>query len=513
MDANCCSVFNELQGLKLSDLIPAPGYVLGVLAAWIIQIPRLSRGLFYDPPRTAFRPELSWRIFTTLALCIALGVDESYIGGILVGNILLTFAARFKTRLQLAGLILQAIAPILFLGLSWRILSLPGEHSKDLSGWLIAVALSFPTAGIFWAIPYGKSLYWRGSWDFPYPRSMPSWITYDPALQNPRYAPLLPSQNPIVGIFIWLVGWVCCAASIGLSLWALHRLLSVPIGGNFWGGLVILLIPAGVSSFNRCRKLFLMGRRHLKLPIASPNALHPGTYVLYLRSFEDDKARTALQAPLHTFGSASPPDLLGSTIGLVASSRDQEEHIAAALRPVGALVAVGAPDEILPFAGASRMYMPKTAWKQPVRELMTRARLVTIAIGSSAGTMWELSEAMRILPPQRLILFVPGEMSRKEYDTIRRTNTAALRDIPDSERNRTWKKNARPILPPCPSDLQFTGPVAGVIHFSADWEPTFTDTPTVDIPWGNLSTSLTRGLRPAFERLASYEEETGWHCG
>ncbi|MEU5538863.1 hypothetical protein [Streptomyces sp. NPDC020362] len=208
-------------------------------------------------------------------------------------------------------------------------------------------------------------------------------------------------------------------------------------------------------------------------------------------------------------------------IGLVVSSRDEEEHIADALHPVGPLVAVGAPDEVLPFAGAVRMYLPKTSWQQPVRELMMRARLVTLTLGSSAGTMWELSEAMRILPPQRLLLFVPGKMHEGEYERIRKKNETALRALPESKMNRTWKNGIPPSLPDCMPGLRFTDPVIGVIHFSEDWEPAFTRTPNTGLPWEaqggfpweNPCTSLIRGLRPAFEQLAAYEEETGWHCG
>ncbi len=127
--------------------------------------------------------------------------------------------------------------------------------------------------------------------------------------------------------------------------------------------------------------------------------------------------------------------------------------------------------------------------------------------------MWEISEAMRILPPQRLLLFVPGMMSEGEYEAIRKKNEIALRAIPESERNHTWKSGIPPALPDCASIRRFTDPVIGVVHFSADWEPTFTRTCGTSNPWENLCTSLIGGLRPAFEQLVTYEEGTGWHCG
>ncbi|MFF7188882.1 hypothetical protein ACFZAR_27295 [Streptomyces sp. NPDC008222] len=432
---------------------------------------------------------------------------------------LLAFLALYKTRLQLAGVLLRAVVPVLLAGLTIRILlSNPGKSSGGQRTWLVGLVLSLSTAGIFWALPYGKKLYWRGSWDFPYPRTTPPELSrsQDDAQQGPPYT-LLPGQSLLMGIGMWLAGWPCCLGALGLSFWGLRHILPVSSTSGFFG----IVAMVGVSVFNQSRKLFLKGRRHLKVPMASPDALRPGSYVLYLRSFEDDKARTALKHYETPHGTSIFP---GGFVGLVASSRDEEEHIADTLRPVGPLVAVGAPDEVLPFAGAVRTYLPKTSWHQPVRDLMARARLVTLTLGSSAGTMWELSEAMRILPPQRLLLFVPGMIREGEYATIRKKNERALRALPESGRNHTWKSDTLPSLPDCASVGRFTGPVIGVIHFSADWEPTFTRTAGTGVPWEtlgnvdsfpweNLCTSLIRGLRPAFEQLVAYEEETGWHCG
>ncbi|WP_369364383.1 hypothetical protein AB5L52_14590 [Streptomyces sp. CG4] len=198
---------------------------------------------------------------------------------------------------------------------------------------------------------------------------------------------------------------------------------------------------------------------------------------------------------------------------LATASRDEEEYIADALRPVGPLVAVGTPGEILPFAGAARMYLPEEeeVWHQPVSRLIERARLVTLTLGSSAGTMWELTEAMRILPPQRLLLMVPGMTGRAEYEAIRTKNERALKALPEAARNQTWKSNTPPSLPN-PPFKEWSGPEIGLIHFSPDWEPTFTRTGSSDLPWENLCTSLIRGLRPTFDQLAAHEEKTRWHC-
>jgi hypothetical protein len=506
LGVGCCSTLVGAGGLKLTDVIPAPGYVLGILTAWVIEIPAPPRTLFQAPPRTSYRQGRSLRFLATVLLFAALGIAHSYFYGLLIGNVLLAFLAHNKTRLQLAGMLLQALVPVLFVALAIRGMPLSGKSSEDPGAWWIPLGLSLPTAGIFWALPYGKKLSWRGSWGFPYPRTTPPELSQDDTQQGPRYG-ILPGQYPLRGIWMWLAGWPCCLVALGLSFWGVHHLLVTPVSST--SGFFVIPVWMGVSAFNQSRKLFLRGRRHLNLAISSPNILRPGSYVLYLRSFEDDQTRAALKEQPYKV----PGDLMGGLFGMVVSSRDEEEHIADALSPVGPLVAVGAPDERLPFAGAVRMYLPKTSWKQSVRQLMMRARLVTLTLGSSAGTMWELAEAMRILPPQRLLLMVPGMMRKEEYETICKKNETALRAVPESKRNHTWKSNTPPSLPDFAFDKSITDPVIGLIHFSADWEPTFTRMPRIGPAWRNLFTGLIRGLRPVFEQLVAHEEKTGWHCG
>ncbi|MFI9029614.1 hypothetical protein [Streptomyces sp. NPDC053560] len=511
------------EGLQPADVIPAPGFVLGILAAWVIQIPTLPRTLFQTPPMTPFRPGRSLRFPATFLLFALLGVAHSFFYGLLAGHVVLVFLAHYKTRPQLTGLLLQVVVPVLLAALAIRALILVDHSGENLRAWVLPLALSVPTAGACWAIPYGKKLYWRGSWTFPYPRTAPpeplqSGAQSDTQIdtqigtqQGPRYSFLLPGQAPLRGIALWLAGWPCCLVALGVSFWGVHQLLAEP--ASWMSGVFFTLGPMGVYAFSRSRRLFLKGRRHLKLPLASPSVLRPGSYVLYLRSFEDDKARSALQKQFFTSANGVPPDVMGGLIGLVTSSRDEEEHIADALRPVGSLVAVGAPDEVLPFAGAVRMYLPKNSWQEPVRDLMMRSRLVTLTLGSSAGTMWELVEAMRTLPPQRLLLIVPGAMRAAEYETIRKENATALRALPESSRNPTWQSDTLPSLPGRVAGQRPLDPVAGVIHFSADWEPTFTPMPRTDLPWQNLCTGLIRTLPPALLQLISHEEKTGRHRG
>jgi hypothetical protein len=240
--------------------------------------------------------------------------------------------------------------------------------------------------------------------------------------------------------------------------------------------------------FTQGRKTFLRARRHRSRLIPSHRHLKAGSYVLYLRSFEADERQTALhEVPL-------PGIAGGAMVGYLVSGRSAEEHVADILRPVAPWVAVGAPGERLPHVGAVRMYLPHEAWQEPVRELMRRSRLTALTLGTSEGTMWELAEAFRLLPPQRLVLFIPA-LKKAEYQRIR-ANV--------------------PRLPECPArlDTQYRTVIQGVIHFAADWTPTIA--PVVDDyanVTSNLFTAIMPALQPAFTALEEYEKETGMLCG
>ncbi|MEU1215039.1 hypothetical protein ABZ424_22000 [Streptomyces sp. NPDC005790] len=493
-----CTVAAGAGSVELTGVIPTPllWYFLGFLTACLTEfiVPRKVRPL----------------LFAAIAFLALNGTSLHYLSGMLMGiSVFIAFSLLGRTRRQAVGILLQTLVPVLLVALAYRSLTLPGDDPTD--SWSVVLAIPLATAGIFWAIPYGKKQYWHDLWAFRSPR-IPFLDLSRDGNRNVPFMTSLPGQSPILGLAIWLAGWPCTLGALGVSFWGIHHLLTTPITSPAQG-MLVMLAPTGVAVFSRSRKIFLIGRRHLGMVVSETKFIRPGTYVLYLRSFEDDKRRAVLQEQIIPRGGVTTPDPAGGTIGLVTSSRDEEEHIADAMRPVGQLVGIGAPGEILPFAGAVRMYLPKESWKQPVRELMKQSRLVALSLGSSAGTLWELSEAMRTLPPQRLLLMMPGALGKKEYETIRKEVETTLRALPDSDANKTWRGEVPPTLPDYPHEKPEANPVTGLIHFSADWEPVFTPTPPVRLPWGNLFIQLIRGLRPAFDQLASYEDRTGRRFG
>ncbi|MCY1136970.1 hypothetical protein OWR29_03105 [Actinoplanes sp. Pm04-4] len=290
------------------------------------------------------------------------------------------------------------------------------------------------------------------------------------------------------GSLLWIAAWLCCLAGLTLTIGGL--VLMMRPGDLAWWQtfLTLCTIVAGGAVFTRGRRVFLRARRHRSRLVPDHRQLEAGSYVLYLRSFEEDERQTALhEVPL--------PGLSGgAAVGFLVSGRSAEEHVAEILRPVGPLVAVGAPGERLPYVGAARMYLPLAGWQGPVSELIRKSRLTVLTLGTSAGTMWELAESFRLLPPHRLVLFIPA-LTRTDYERIRA---------------------AAPRLPECPEwlDAGYRTVIQGVIYFDADWTPAVA--PVLDDSGNvtaNLFTAMMPALLPAFAALEQYEKETGVLCG
>ncbi|MEV5595667.1 hypothetical protein [Streptomyces sp. NPDC052496] len=314
-----------------------------------------------------------------------------------------------------------------------------------------------------------------------------------------------------VGFVLWPAACLCCLAGLALTLGAMTVMMNP--GGHTSGALFLAfpLMPAGGLLFARGRKTFLRARRHRARVIPGPEVLKPGSYVLYLRPFEDDRRRTALhEVPL--------PGAVGGVMGFAMSRRSAEEHITDALRPVGPLIAVGEPGETLPHVGAARMELPvepRNAWRAPVHRLMRRSRLTVLTLGTSESALWELKEALSVLPPQRLVLFLPP-MENATYARIRAAADAwALQEpaAPSGTRGAARVPAAR--LPARPGRLSTDDcePVQGIVRFAPDGTPAFAHVrASHNEPTRNLFTALLPGLAPAFAVLMEYEEQTGRHC-
>jgi hypothetical protein len=232
--------------------------------------------------------------------------------------------------------------------------------------------------------------------------------------------------------------------------------------------------------------------------IPSFTPLPAGSYTLYLRNFSDDP-RLAKPFPMLGLRPLIP--------GLFMMARSEEERIEAAFRWAGGpVVAVGVPGERAPNTGILRMHLPAD-WQDPVRTLVRDARLVVLVLGSGRGTLWELGEVMRVLPPERLVLVNP--MKRAQYEQFRVLARRELQAQADELRRTTGRRWTPPELPDPPADRWKRSRVRGIIHFTRAWQGAYVALPPVPPPEDYLIAALDRALWAPMLRLTEHERRAG----
>ncbi|WP_143064610.1 hypothetical protein [Streptomyces colonosanans] len=231
----------------------------------------------------------------------------------------------------------------------------------------------------------------------------------------------------------------------------------------------ILMIAAGLMAVFMGARLSRYGRRHTARVIKDPVELPDRAFTLFLRPFEDDKF-------LYGVKSASTRSLRRRLETPVSRTRE-EVLVWTFRRRFGRIVAVGQPGERLPLPGAHRFYLPLNNWKPVVSDLVKRARLVILVAGTGPGTLWELTEVVRLLPPERLLVLVLSDEAG--YERFREA-------VPKSFENRAKELRDSGDLPvtapPFPEYPALRDPdtptkwigLQGLIHFSSSWQPTFT---------------------------------------
>lgn len=104
-----------------------------------------------------------------------------------------------------------------------------------------------------------------------------------------------------------------------------------------------------------------------------------------------------------------------------------ESTVLQPLYSIGPVIALGKPGELDPRTGVSRLAFMNKSWQRGVQLLMRSASLVLVRVGQTNGVVWELEQALRIVPPKRLILQFPraGKLGSRAHEGQR----AALRQI------------------------------------------------------------------------------------
>ncbi|NKE58162.1 hypothetical protein FXN61_15575 [Lentzea sp. PSKA42] len=318
----------------------------------------------------------------------------------------------------------------------------------------------------------------------------------DDGHQEPVFGELVQRGTPEQVRWMRAAGMFrCCGGAFAISACFLPPPESLsPLGQwSLRAGLALL----GVFWNFTGNKMLNRAVRHSAGVMPTFTPLPAGSYVLFLRNFSDDPR---LAKPHRTPG-------LGALVrAWFLLGRSEEERIAAALGWAGPVVAVGMPGELAPNIGILRMYLPHD-WQEPVRTLVRDARLVVLVLGRGPGTLWELGESMRVLPPERLVLVNP--MKRAEYGKFRETARRELHAQADELWRTTGHRWTPPELPDPPADRQMPSLVRGIIHFTKDWEPTYFALPRVPLPEDYLLGALDRALWVPMLRLAAHERRVG----
>jgi hypothetical protein len=125
-------------------------------------------------------------------------------------------------------------------------------------------------------------------------------------------------------------------------------------------------------------------------------ARDPRPRILYVRAFANDDRLIAGATPVEKVLDPS------------AWTREVrfEEALAAGLAPIGAMYAIGQPNEALPRLGAIRRY-PEGAWEDAFRAMHAECALVTAQAGKGKGLTFEIVEAFTAASFKPILLCFP----------------------------------------------------------------------------------------------------------
>lgn len=190
---------------------------------------------------------------------------------------------------------------------------------------------------------------------------------------------------------VWLLGSLMAAAFVALPLRELELAGAVVAA--------IIVAAAGATLFASWAELYGQRARDLRAEAIFETLQRgeaPPPYTVYLRPFASTGAFS------QTFATAAigPGALAGETTEL-------EAQIERALRPLGPLVALGAP---LEHIGAGRIKVADDAWQEAIKLLLSHARLIVMLPSSRAGTLHEIDMILSSDLIRRAVLIDPPNL-------------------------------------------------------------------------------------------------------
>src|SRR5262245_2386293 len=255
---------------------------------------------------------------------------------------------------------------------------------------------------------------------------------------------VLQALNAVSSWFVFLSAQVGIVADIYSAPWAL------------------VLIPGGAF-------LIWRGRQYAAQASAKRIISDSKPHLLYLRAFRSDPS-TAKQAFFAL-----------DSVNLLLGLQSEEEQLAEVLQPFGVLIAIGRPGESLPTPGAARIYTSDEEWKDVVKRQIQAAQLVVIRAAAGENVLWELTQALKILNPQKLLIFLL-HMKVMDYESFRtRANSMLDVPLPELTRLRRYRR------------------ISGFIGFAAGWKPSFFALRAPFFRGGSFKRRCKYALKPVFE--------------
>ena len=224
----------------------------------------------------------------------------------------------------------------------------------------------------------------------------------------------------------------------------------------------LVLIPGGAF-------LIWRGRQYAAQASAKRIVSDSKPHLLYLRAFRSDTS-TAKEV-FNAF------DYFSNLMGF----QSEEEQLVEVLQPFGELITIGRPGESLPTPGAARIYTSDEEWKEVVKRRIQAAQLVVIRAAAGENVFWELTQAVKILNPQKLLILLL-DMKVRDYKSFRmRANSILDAPLPESTRLRRY------------------GRISGFIGFATRWKPSFFALRGPVYARGSFKRRCKYALKPVFE--------------
>jgi hypothetical protein len=280
----------------------------------------------------------------------------------------------------------------------------------------------------------------------------------------------------LLGLSLTALALAINSVAWNLSQEAHSKSSPIPVWG--WWAIAEICFISAATLVRKGSRARMKGRRLGANEIDLHSIASGQDFVLYLRPFRSDEA-------LSSIGEAAPAMF---NTALVMSKRTEEEQLREAVRPIGSLVAIGRPGEDVPYVGAMRGYLSADDWQETVLRLMGTARLVMLGIGHSSSLIWELTQATRHLPPERLLLLITGD--EDEY----RAFCAAYA---------SYFPRGLPSNPPARDPFIS---LKGAIYFAPDWTAHlagFSLSTARTVFYSQIESAFVNELKPVYERLGA----------